>query len=178
MKRIKYFFIFPCLIIGSIISCTPDYVTNATTESQNPSHPSEQSIILNYTSGEFVGILTKENFTNGIGVAFKQSIEQDIVYNLLYNSNANLQFNAILFNKTLGEITTQSDAKIIISRDNKNYICTSGEYEISQIKTVASQMGTDIIQCKFVFDGIFKVTPKGSSEIIENGVKINGTVVF
>ena len=182
MKKIKYLILFPCLVIGSIVSCTPDYVTDATPAIENPSNPSGQSITLNFTSGEFIGVLNNANFINGAGAATKSNMGNQIVYLLTYMSQTN-NFNANITNKENNQLSNElaSDGSlnvITIITSEKKYESISGTYEISQEQVVSSVAGTDIIKCKLTFNGTFEVTPMDSFEVIETGVKINGTIVF
>ena len=183
MKKIKYLILFPYLVIGSIVSCTPDYVTDATPAIENPSNPSGQSITLNFTSGEFVGVLNNANFVNAAGVATRFILDDNPSYLLVYGNGTN-QLNANIINKENGQLTnitsneSDSNNTLAIRRSEKLYTSTTGTFTITDEQIISNQNNMEIIRCKFTFDGTFEVKDISTSEIIETGVKINGTIVF
>lgn len=178
MKKIKLLFIFSCLFAGSIMSCTPDYVTDASPAINNPGNSSGQSITLNFTSGEFIGVLDNNSFQNGTGAASKTNMNGEYNYLLLYTNGVN-QFNGFIVNKDSSQLSdSASDNSIHITANGKMYTSTSGTYTLTQEQVVSSIAGTDIIKCKLTFNGTFEATAMGSLEVVETGVKINGTVIF
>lgn len=179
MRKIKTFFSISCLLTASLFfSCTPDYVTDASSTINNPGNSSGQSINLNFTSGEFIGVLNNNFFQNGTGAATKTNMNGEYTYFLLYTNGVN-QFNGFIVNKNSSQLAdSASENSIHITRDGKMYTSTSGTYTLTQEQVVSSVAGTDVIKCKFTFNGTFEVTTMGSFEVIETGVKINGTVIF
>lgn len=178
------------LFLSIAFSCTPDYVDNAPTAPNNPnvpevpSNPSEQSITLNFTHGEFIGVENiSGNFQNSYGGATKTTMDEDIIYLLVYGNGTN-QFNANISNKENGQLRHNLDNEsvgnniITIKRGGKLYTSTSGTFTISNEQSISNQDGMEIIKCKFNFNGTFKASTLTSSEILETDVKINGTVIF
>lgn len=186
-KNIKRLFL--TLLFGSVaFSCTPDYVDNGPITPANPNNPnvpgtptnpSGQSIILNFTQGEFIGTANNSNyFQNGFGGVTKTLMDQDLTYLMVYGNGVN-QVNVFILNKNNPSLTdTSSDNSIWIILNNKRYTSTAGNYTISQEQLVSSVEGVDIIKCKFTFNGTFEVTPWDTFDVIETNVKINGTIIF
>ncbi len=179
MKKSKSLIIFSFLLTSIFTSCTPDYVSDASNV-QNPSNPSAsgQSITLNFTEGQFIGVLDNNSFQNGAGAATRTNIDGEYNYLLLYTNGVN-QFNGFIVNRESTQLAdSASDNSIHINTNGKMYTSTSGTYTLTQEQVVSSVGGSDVIKCKLTFNGTFEATPMGSFEVIETGVKINGTVVF
>lgn len=180
-KQILFGLSFFTLLMTSI-SCSPDYIEQAQTVN-TPTNPSGQSIILNFTSGNFIGVLGNEAFSNGMGTATRSYLFDDATYLLLYANMAN-QFNGHIFNKDSGQLTsfinndTDINNIITIISNGKKYTSTSGTFSLTEEQVISNQNGMEIVKCKFVFNGTFDVSPTLSSELIETNVKINGTVIF
>lgn len=171
-------------ITGIVMSCTPDYVTNSPNNPtnpsipSNPSNPTEQSILLNFTQGEFIGVHDSNTFQNGSGVASKTNMNGEYNYLLLYTNGIN-QFNGFIVNKDSSQLVDSASGNSIhIIINGKAYTSTSGTFTLTQEQVMSSVSGTDMIKCKFTFNGSFEATPIDTFEVIETDVKINGTIIF
>ena len=179
MKKLKSKLFCICLFsIATLTACSSDDSSN----SENTSS-SGQSITLNFTQGQFTGVLNNSNFQNGVGGASRFQIDNETSYLLVYGNGVN-QFNGHITNKNSGQLSSLLDNEsndnniVTIMSSGKRYTSTSGTFNISQEQVISDQSGMEMIKCKFTFNGTFKATSLTSDDVIENNVKINGTVNF